>query len=300
MRDYLVPSRWKSPTEEVICALNRPWVRIVVARCLKDGVPNLGLLQSLTTLPPDVYPCPGRQTEIRRWYHVLDPGTKAPVQHFNVCTACVRSAELVFPELWKEKIFERPDGKLAQERYCNMFVGSKHFYSIVNELDALARYSKKKDLRKKDITAFGEFVRQKARTRECARDAMLATPLWHFMSALPELTICEECYEEVVWPLRDKPLARDVGMTLQKVPVQRSANYVAGISCQLYSERMRRIFKDAVSRNDFEILRNAALHRYNIEHRLQDNQRRFDMEQRAGFDRRADIQRNLEYWKQYE
>ncbi|ETN41745.1 uncharacterized protein HMPREF1541_03682 [Cyphellophora europaea CBS 101466] len=300
LRDYCVPSQWKLPTEAVTCALSRPWVRIVVARCLKDGVPNVGLLQSLTTLPPDVYPCPGRQPEVRRWYHVVDPNTKVPVQGFSICTACVRSAELVFPELWKEKVFDRPDGKLAQERYCNLFSGSKHFYSIVNELDLLARYSKKKDLRPKDITAFGEFVRQKARTRECAKDSMLATPLWHFISNLPEFTICEECYEDVVWPLREKPIARDVSMTLQKVPVQRPANYVAGISCQLYSERMRRIFKDAVARNDMDGLKHAALTRYNIEHRLQENQRRYEMDQRAGYDRRIDIQRNLDYWKQYE
>lgn len=300
LRDVLVPNQWKPVNEEVKCAVSRPWIRIVIARSFKDGVPNLGLLQSLTTLPPEIYPCPARQPVIRRWYHVKDPNTKAPVQNFNVCTACVRSAELVFPELWKEKIFERPDGTLAQERHCNMFTGSKHFYSIVNELDLLARYSKKRDLRNKDIVAFGEFVRQKARSRECGRDTMLATPLWHFIEGLPELTICEECYEEVVWPLRDKPIARDVGTSLQKVPIQRPAHYVAGISCQLYSDRMRRMFKEAVARNDFELLRSVAQQRYNMEHQLQDWHKRFEMDVKMGYNRQKEIQQNLDRWRQYE
>ena len=300
LRDYCVPSPWKSPNEPVTCALSRPWVRIVVAKCLKDSVTNIGLLQSLTSLPPDVYPCPGRQTEIRRWYHVVDPDSKAPVHGFNVCTACVRNAELIFPEIWREKIFERPEGKLAQERYCNLYAQSKHFYGIVTQLDILAGYSKKQDLRNKDISKFGEYVRQRARYRECAKDAMLATPLWHYMPSLPEFTICEECYMEVVWPLSDKPIGRDVVMTLQKVPIQRPSHYVAGISCQLYSERMRKIFKDAVLWNDFEGLRSAALTRYNVEHKLQDYHRRYELEQQQGHDRRADIERNIAYWKQYE
>ncbi|KPI38932.1 uncharacterized protein AB675_4470 [Cyphellophora attinorum] len=300
LRDYLTLANWKSPSEPATCALSQPWTRIAIAKCLKDGSTNLGLLQSLTSRPPSVHPCPGRQTEIRKWYHVVDPTNGAPVQGFNVCTSCVRNAELIFPELWKEQIFQRPESKLAQERYCNLYNDSKHFYGIVNQLDILAGYSKKKDLRNKDISKFCEFVRQKARYRECALDAMLATPLWHFMSALPELTICEECYMEVVYPMRDKPIARDVVMTMQRVPIQRPAHYVAGISCQLYSERMRKVFKDAVMRNDLETLKSAALSRYNIEHRLQDQHRRYALEEEQGYNRQAEIERNAALWRQYE
>lgn len=300
LREYCYPSPRKPADEAVTCALSRPWIRIVVARCLKEGKPDIGLLQSLSTMPPDMLDCPGRQSDIRRWYHVQDPSTRTPVQGFNVCTACVRSVELVFPSLLREKIFHRPENKPPAERYCNLHPGSKHFYSIIDRLDKLAKWCKRKQLRTEDISDFGEFVRQKARYRECARDAMLATQLWHFMPALPEFTICEECYEEVVWPLNERPIARDVVMTLQKVPIARPAHYVAGISCQLYSDRMRKVFKDAVNRGDFEALRSAALTRYNVEHRLQEKQRQFDVDLRNGMDVRADMERNISAWKQYE
>jgi hypothetical protein len=298
-RDYCVPS-WKPASEAVTCALSRPYIRIAVARALKEKSANVNLLQELNTLPSGVMTCPGSNPDLRRWYHITDPLTKSPIAKFDVCTACVRSVELLFPELRKEKLFERPDTKLSAERTCNLNASSKHFYPIVNELDKLARYSRKKDLRPKDITAFGEVMRQKTRYRECAKDAMLATTLWHYMPRLPELTVCEECFEEFVWPMRNMPIAKDMLPTLQRVPIQRPDNYVAGISCQLYSERMRAIFKNACSRNDFEGLRQSALMRYNVEHKLQEKFRQLRQDMERGEDRREEVERNSSLWKTYE
>ena len=299
-RDYCVPS-WKPPTEAITCALSWPWTRIAIARALKDGSANVTLLHNLNTLPSGVLPCPGKQSEIRRWYHITDPTTKTQIGNFDVCAACVRSVELLYPELKeKEKLFERPEGKLSQERTCNLSAGSKHFYAIFNELDRLASYKRKNDLRPKDISAFGIFVRQKTRFRECARDAMLATTLWHYIPALPQFTVCEECFEEVVWPMRNMPIAKDMIMTLQKVPIQRPDHYVAGISCQLYSDRMRAIFKNACSRNDFDGFKQNAIMRYNVEHKLQEKHRILEQESRAGVDRREEMEKNSALWKTYE
>ena len=299
-RDYCIPNPYRLPTEAVACSLSKPWIRIAIARSLKDGTANISLLHNLNRLPPDVWPCPGRSSDVRKWYHITDPNTKMPVSSFDVCTACVRSVELIFPELKQEKLLERPADKLSQERVCNLNSSSKHFYTILNELDRLAGYSRKKDLRSKDITKFTEFARSKTRYRECQKDAMLATPLWHFIPGLAEFTICEECFEEVVWPLKDKPLARDVLKTIQKVPIYRPDHYVPGVSCQLYSERMRKVFKDAVVRNDFETLKHEAHMRYNAEHRLQEKQRILAQELKAGIDRRMEMERNSAIWRSYE
>jgi hypothetical protein len=206
----------------------------------------------------------------------------------------------VFPELKKVKLLEKPENKLAQEKYCSMWANGKNFYTLANELDRLARYKRKDDLQTQDISTFIEKVKKMSRTRECARDAMLGTALWHFTDRLPEFTICEQCYETIVWPLRDRQIARDIGVTLQEVRVQRPYQHLQGISCQLYSERMRRVFKDAVERNDFEALRNAALARYKMEHYLQENQRRYALDMKAGYDRSNEIEQNIAYWRQYE
>ena len=70
------------------------------------------------------------------------------------------------------------------------------------------------------------------------------------MAGLPEFTVCEECYDTVVWPLiEDENNTGDVTRNFirnrQTVPVA---------SCQLYSERMRKVFRDAYRRNDMEYL----------------------------------------------
>ena len=297
-RDYCVPS-WKPASEAITCALSRPWTRIAIARALKEGSANIRLLQELNNLPSGVLPCPGIQREVRKWYHITDPTTKSPIGNFDACTACVRSVELLFPEMI-DKIFERPNTKLSQERVCTLNASSKHFYPIFSELEKLASYCRQKDLRPKDIPNFATFIRQKTRYRECAKSSMLATQLWHFIPGLPEFTVCEECYEEFVWPMKDVPIAKDIVPTLQKVTIQRPDHYVAGISCQLYSERMRSIFKTACKRNDFNGFRQNAIMRYNVEHKLQQKHMALEQEARAGYDRREEMERNSALWKTYE
>ena len=299
-RDYCMPSRWRPQTEAVACSLGRPWVRLAVTQCLQKNVANLPLLSDLTSQPPNISSCPGKQSEVRKWYHITDPGTKQPVQNFDACKACVKSTELLFPELAKMRLFERPDSKLNRERVCNLNTNSKHFYAFINKLEELANWNRTGKLRKTDIPDFAAFVRQKTRLRECQGDAMLAMPAWHYMRQLPEFTVCEECYEEVVLPIMNKPVARDILPSLQPVPYLRSGNQVQGISCQLYSGRMRSLFKDAVTKGDIEGFKRVAYQRYHMEHRLQEKQSMLIRDLKAGIDRREEIERNSTLWKAYE
>jgi len=133
------------------------------------------------------------------------------------------------------------------------------------------------------------------------------------MNALPEFTICEACYEEMVWPQREKPVARDISKVTKIVPY--SASRGSGISssassggigthpigCQLYSERMRRIFGDVVSgRISFEIFRNKVKERHAAQYRLTEMNKMYEEDQRMGWDRRADIEKNKQYWRSLE
>ena len=300
-RDHCVPSPYRPPSEAVACSVSRPWIRIAVAKSLQDGTADITVLDALNRLPPDVLPCPGKAIEVRKWYHITDPATKMPITNFNACTACVRSAEIIFPDLKKERLMMRPIDKLNQERVCSLNASSKHFYAIANEMDRLAGYAKKKDLRAKDISGFAEFLRKKMRYQECSKDAMLATPLWHFHPDLAEFTICEECFEEFVWPMKDKPIAKDMYKTLRRIPeYDAGGRQPTGRSCQLYSQKMRGILAWAVEKNDFEYLKQQALMRYQVEHQLHGEHRRLTQDLKAGLDRRADMERIATVWKTYE
>lgn len=181
-----------------------------------------------------------------------------------------------------------------------MNTSSRHFLPIMMELERLAERRQKEQLRQKDIQDFVDFVRRTSRHRECVKDAMLATASWHFIPDLPELSICEECFEDVVWPLRDRPIAKEVSKAMKLVPNLRKSHLVPGTSCQLYSERMRRSFREAVSKNDFEGLKTAAKHRYSMEHRLQEMHKLYEMDQQAGIDRRAEMEKNISIWRSIE
>ena len=129
---------------------------------------------------------------------------------------------------------------------------------------------------------------------------MLATSAWHFMSDLPELTICEECYNDFVWPLRERPLANEISRSTRIVPGTRSGQREMGISCQLYSERMRRIFVEAVERNDFRLLKEMVIGRVRAEKYVQEQQKNLMALERNGYNVRNEMEKNLEFWKSYE
>ncbi|KIX08383.1 uncharacterized protein Z518_03039 [Rhinocladiella mackenziei CBS 650.93] len=299
-RDYFIPSLPKDPRRPIVCAMSLPWLRFAWVQSIKQDRKDLTLVWQLSTPPPqETRPCAGSNPDVRRWYHLTDPRTRRPVEGFDICSACVRNIDLIFPKL-QFHLFDRPPNKPSQEKVCNLNVSSRHFLPILNELERLAERRQKEQLRQKDLQDFVDFIRRISRHRECVKDTMLATLSWHYHPDLPELTICEECFEEIVWPLRDRPIARDVSKTLKPVPTLRRSQLLPGISCQLYSDRMRRIFHEAVNKNDFESLKMAARYRYNMEHRLQEMHKLYEQDQKAGIDRRAEMEKNISIWKSIE
>ncbi|KAK5059802.1 hypothetical protein LTR84_009685 [Exophiala bonariae] len=299
-RDYFVPNFSSDPYRPIACSMSNPWIRFAWSRTMKQENPNLTLLWKINSdPPPETKRCNGNQNDLRKWYHLNDPRMNKPVENFDVCSACVRNVDLLFPNL-QSYLFDRPTGKLAQEKVCNMNLGSRNLPVILNELERLADWQQKSQLRTKDIHNFLDRVWRLCRYRDCAKDTMLGHQLWHHHPELPELTICEACFEEVVWPWKDRPIAKEVSKTVRQVPVLQRTQALPGISCQLYSDRMRRLFYEACSKNDFELLKRAARYRYDMEHRLQHNHRLYAMDMKAGIDRRADIESNVAFWKSIE
>ncbi|KIW34384.1 uncharacterized protein PV07_01162 [Cladophialophora immunda] len=298
-RDHFVPSLPKEPRRPIACAMSFLWLRVAWLQSIRQDRKDLMLVWQIANGPPSgTKPCAGSKADVRRWYHLTDPRTKKPVDNFDVCSACVRNIDLIFPAL-QFCVFDRPQEKKEQEKICNLNTNSRHFLPMLNELERLAERSKE-TMRHRDFQEFVDFVRRTSRNRHCVKDTLLATQSWHYISDLPEFTICEECYEEVVWPLRDRPIARDVSKTLKLVPILRKNSLLRGTSCQLYSDRMRRIFHDAVNRNDFESLKSAARYRYNMEHRLQEMHKLYEMDLQAGIDRRSEMEKNISIWKSIE
>lgn len=293
-RHMFVPSPSKVPDERILCDFSRPWIRLAWAQIIKQRRNSLEIIGQILHNYETTKACPGKGTDVRAWFRLPDPTTGSSVPNFDACSECVRSIEIVFPQL--RGIFKR-SGALVQERTCDLNTESRRFHTFMKLLDAAALQYDVERLREPNIQAFANFARKAARLRECPRDDMIMGQVWHFIPSLPEFTVCEECYHEVVWPVINQPVASSFNRTLQLVP---GTTRHTGISCQLYSERMRKKFLEAVKYADFEFLRQVVLRRHGVERLLQEKHKLWMNDMAMGRDRTAELRANIEEWKKWE
>lgn len=76
----------------------------------------------------------------------------------------------------------------------------------------------------------------------CPRNYPSTTLRCHTMRGLFDLTVCEQCYKEVIE--LDVRRGVELARRLDQIP---AAVGGSGFTCQLYSDRMRRVWKEAVS-----------------------------------------------------
>jgi len=83
----------------------------------------------------------------------------------------------------------------------------------------------------------------------CPRNTVSTSQKCHTIPVLLDFTVCEQCYAAVVKPdaARGVEFARRIDPTASVLP--------SGFTCQLYSDRMRRVWADAASTGNFETLR---------------------------------------------
>jgi hypothetical protein len=253
------------------------------------------LLHELSHLPDSTMPCPGKEFTIRKWYQLIDPYDGSTVPGFEVCTDCVRNVDLVFPQL--AGVFTRSTSSLPQERGCNLNTQGKRFLGYIEQLDKAATRVETEYLRKPDVKDLARYARRVANIRDCQRDGRYPSSEWHFIPDLPEFTVCGDCFEEVIRPVYDKPIAKEFHKRARFLPTSRESQG-ALTSCQLYSARMRKVFNDAVRDNDFEALKRAAIRRHGAE--LGCQARHWELMQDQSNDRKLDIRRNFEVWKSWE
>ncbi|KAL1967948.1 hypothetical protein VTN77DRAFT_2365 [Rasamsonia byssochlamydoides] len=295
-RDYFVPSPPKPRDVKVRCSFSEPWTRLAWLQTIKKKHDNLEMLYQITRPPPGSKPCPGRTSSVQTWYRVIDPETGMNLPKFVACSACVRNLRILMPPLWDTFRWS----PLVQERVCDLAVDSPRFVRYLDLLDAAANQCEDEGLPTPDHTEFVDYVRRKCGLRDCRRDRLILSP-WHYIPELPEFSICEDCYDDVVRPLAaaHKPVARMVLRTPRLLPGS-APGRCREASCQLYSPRMRTRFREAVLRDDFQYLRSVALKRYDAEQRFRDRKQQLLYDESRGYDRDAELRQNAEEWKRWE
>ncbi|EHK27315.1 uncharacterized protein TRIVIDRAFT_34593 [Trichoderma virens Gv29-8] len=237
-----------------------PWYRIAWLLTLKHKVPDLQLFHHLATIMMESrdYPCPLERKVTRVWYTVKDPYTRRPVPEFAVCYQCAKTVETLFPNL--TGVFIPLDSRGDPSRN----VCSLHFTpqrkQFVLFFDAFETTSDKSYVtnKKPDYGDLSMMLTRLSTLNECREDRRVSDGYWYVMEYLPDFTVCGECYEDVVRPQRteDNVIAQNFYMKPTKLPVA---------TCQLYSPRMREIFKRACRNKDPEYLEAKVRERLKIE-----------------------------------
>ncbi|KAI7226925.1 hypothetical protein KC330_g8631 [Hortaea werneckii] len=250
---------------KIRCALGASaWIRLAWLLTLQQKRSDLTLLKDIADVEETSDPCPaGREAE-RSWYGLRDnEGFFA--RDFYVCYSDVRKIERLLPTL--SGFFVRLPQRFSYEKHvCAMRADSNRFSAY---LDALINTHEKSLASRKlaDPMTFLDLVERKTRLRECQKDTLLSGGLWHYHPKLPALTVCEECFDAVIEP--EAKRGSDIALRFYKA-VQPVYGEGMGCSCQLYSPRMRKVFRRAVDERDFGYLARKAGERREAELRLQE------------------------------
>ncbi|KAH6618814.1 hypothetical protein C7974DRAFT_37768 [Boeremia exigua] len=246
--------RRERPTER-FCDFSSPWMRLAWLMTIKQRRSGLDLLYALADVSDAERPCPEERelsTDRMNWYGIPDPRDGLHVANFAICSADVKMLEILFPSV--KGYFTRlpPTSAYTPEKHtCSLRTGSRRFpqyLDLLVELDAEADSSGQRP----NMSKFTKMARDNAFKRECTRDKAFVRKPWHFIPSLPEFTVCEECFDAVIWPrVQNSALARLVNKTIQLVP---NEDLELGSSCCLYSTRMRRVWDVCADEDDLTYL----------------------------------------------
>ena len=255
-RNYLQPR--PETSRKTLCDLNNPWVRLALS--LRG--PDVKLLSALSDVTYNERSCPGDELARRDWYRLEDSESGKHISGVNVCPHCVRSLEALLPA-WRN-VFYRSHSSHSHEhkdRFCALRSSPMRFGDYLNMMVDLAQEAdnKRKAL---NTTPVCDLAKQLAAIDECPKDKMFPRKAWHIHPHLPEFTICQECYENVVYPLTKDgwSLASKIDTKPHQLP-----NPEIEVCCHLYSPRMRKVFKEACEDDDYEHLRHTVLKRHMLQ-----------------------------------
>lgn len=254
------------------CDFSSPWVRRAWVMALQHPSPSLDLLCQVAKLKAEGHSCPGDDnTADTEWFTLTD--NALPIPFFDICLCDVLRIEALFPAL---RVFSRNRTAPLSSgvgRRCNFRADSKrlpHYLDLLAHISATAESSR----RPPDMQPFIEYLSRDRRgaLAPCTRDDLVLDQTWHFADKLPSLTVCGACFHGFALAFADASpgVAGRLARTPRRAPLEDEARapcgeLVRGSSCQLYSQRMRRVFRKACQRDDWEYLARKVRERRAVE-----------------------------------
>ncbi|KAF7562094.1 hypothetical protein G7046_g2029 [Stylonectria norvegica] len=272
-----------------------PWYRIAWLLTLKNEKPDLRVFHQIANIisGPRSQPCPDDRPAVRNWLTIQNPYTLRPVYDFAVCSQCASVIEALLPNL--AGTFVPLDPRTERTRAtCAMRYTPKR-KRFVTYFDAMETTSDQAFMEKEppDIQNLALDLEKITVTSECHEDSPIHNGYWQTMQYLPQFSVCGECFDEVVRPRLDDDnvIARNFYTKPQRLPVA---------TCQLYSTRMREIFKKACRWNDPKYLEAKVLERMNVEAVIHDKLKKVDRPDRDPRWVEEQVDNLIQEWKKWE
>ncbi|KAJ6790162.1 hypothetical protein PWT90_05622 [Aphanocladium album] len=272
-----------------------PWYRIAWLLVLKNKGTDLKVFHDIAAISSAARGprCPGDRKTTRDWYTVRDPYTKRPVPEFTVCYQCAKTVEALLPSL--EGVFVPLDSRSSPVRSNCALHFAPDRTDFVLYFDSFETTADKAESSKKgpDLGSLAQKLERLSVHNACREDKPIADGYWHFMQFLPQFTVCADCFEDVVKPrLSDENvIARNFYIKPQKV---------SHATCQLYSPRMRDVFKRACRRNDPKYLESKVRERLDVEASIKSKLAKLDRDGQRDSRAEKQIDDLIEEWKEWE
>jgi hypothetical protein len=189
----------------------------------------------------------------------MAPNSRRPVQTFNVCFGCAKMVEVLLPNL--AGVFVPLDSHEPTRGVCELHFTPerKRFFDYFDEMKATSDMALNRRTAP-DLIELVDRIRDISLHEECLRNTPIPNRKWHVLERVPEFTVCEDCFNTVVWPMiEDEENGSEMPRNFYKY---KQSKPVA--SCQLYSDRMRRVFLEACKYDDFEFLASCVLNRMRV------------------------------------
>ncbi|OAA66067.1 hypothetical protein ISF_03905 [Cordyceps fumosorosea ARSEF 2679] len=272
-----------------------PWYRIAWLLILKNNGTDLQVFHDIAAISTACrgYRCPGDRRTTRDWYTVRDPYTKRRVPEFTVCYQCAKTVEALLPSL--SGVFVPLDSRSSPIRSNCALHFAPDRTDFVLYFDSFETTADKAESSKRgpDLSDLAQKLERLSVHNTCREDKPISDGYWHFMQFLPQFTVCADCFEDVVQPrLQDENrLAKNFYIKPQKISLA---------TCQLYSPRMREVFKRACRKDDPKYLEIKVTERLEIESSIKSKLARLDRDAQRDARTEKQIDALVEEWKEWE
>ncbi|PHH82061.1 hypothetical protein CDD82_7142 [Ophiocordyceps australis] len=284
------------PDQLVSCDFgNGTWYRIAWLLTLKHDKPDLSLLYQSYYVESSTRfeSCAGNKEATRKWLTVRDPYSRRPIPGFAVCCECARIVGALLPGIDRVLVPLDPEGKMSRNICAFKFTPNPEKFVWYFDAFEIASDRAVLDNREPDIEELASQLKRLAVDDECQEDSPVSNGFWHTMKYLPELTVCNACFGQVVRPMVDE--GNTIALNFHSEPKR-----LASATCQLYSPRMREIFRKACHRRDPVYLETRVLERRKVEEEIYDRLLRLDRARRNDARVEAEVERLIELWKGWE